>query len=255
MYNRENQKVVLIREGNAIFGEIKDFKTIKSSGKVLVTIRTHAGKTVTLDFNNQPEVEGFKLISDAVYEMVTNGESGKEEEIKENADRKFLGVKKNSIVETLILSGRYQGIWVRAKVLRVEENTMDLRVQWPKKWRVAAIALAVPKGLIRTVTDPQTYTIPIEFTVDNTILYVSCNNKMTIRDLKLTVNKARKFPFNQIYFIHDGNWLVSSDSIPNNVIFCIIHRGERLTNNLIDLVFSLKKPKKASLDSKERFET
>lgn len=129
MYSRENQKVVLIREGKAIFGEIKDFKTIKSSGKVFVTIRTHGGKTVTLDFNNEPEVEGFKLISDAVYEMVTKADSGKEEEMKDNAVRKLVGVNKNSIVETLILSGRYQGIWVRAKVIRVEENTMDLRVQ------------------------------------------------------------------------------------------------------------------------------
>jgi len=240
LFRKNNQKAVLINNGKATFGVIKDVKMIRSPARVLVTMQTLTGKASTFDALSKLETEEFKLISDGVYNMATKPS---EDDEKKLDDVRLRGIRRNSIVETLILTGRYQGIWIRAKVIRVEYETMDLSVLLPEKWKVAGTALAVPNQFIRSIDGEslENYTIPIEFTLDGSVMYASCNDHMRVRDLKETINKERKFPLNQIYFIHEGRWLDSSDRIPNNIVFCIIHRGGKLTKELIDLAAAFKR--------------
>jgi len=257
----QNKKAMLIKDGKPIFGTVVGVHEIAEKGQLMVTMETESGETATFDAKSKLLNEEFKLISEGVYEMVTK--SGRDEEpveLKENLDEenldddaRLIGVRKGTVIETLILSGRYQGIWVKAEVLLVEEGTMDLKVLFPRKWKVAGTALAVPKEFIRKidVNDKENYTVPIKFTVDDSILYVSCTQLMRVKDLKEAVHENREFPQSQIYFIHKGKWLVDSDSIPNDVLFCIIHRAGPLTSDLVDMVESLSKkpssiPKKGS---------
>lgn len=255
----QDKKAMLIKDGKPIFGTVVGVREISDKGQLMVTMETETGESVTFDAKSKLLNEEFKLISEGVYDMVTkSGRDEEPEEIKEQSDHdaRLLGVRKGAIIETLILSGRYQGIWVKAQVLLVEEGTMDLKVLYPRKWKVAGTALAVPKEFIRKidVSDKDNYTVPIKFTVDDSILYVSCTEHMRVRDLKEAVHENREFPQSQIYFIHKGKWLVDSDNIPNDVLFCIIHRAGPLTNDLVDMVESLSNkssssPKKGSWPS------
>jgi len=172
-----------------------------------------------------------------------------EDEIKGHSDVGLATFIKGSLVETLIISGRHKGIWIKARILRIAKNKLDLAVEFPKKWMVANTALAVPRKLIRVLTDTKSYTIPVEFTLNATVLYISCNSHMTIRDLKVAINKERNFLWHEMYFICNGEWLINSDAIPNDRIFCVIHRGGRLTRRLIDLVSTWHKPRPPSYSS------
>lgn len=250
--SRKGQKCAVTRVGRTSDGEIQGLDAGISSGYSLITSRNLIGKSLTLPTGAAHWEELFNSISDDATKIATKAES--EEEMKSKSHVKPAALRRNSIVETLILSGRYKGIWIRARILRGLKNKMDLEVQFPKKWMVAEKALAVPKRFIRAVTDHQTYTVPIEFTVDGTMLYVSCDDRSTVKDLKEIIFRERKFPLNQIYFICDGNWLINSDAIPNGRIFCIIHRGGQLTNHLIELASTLKQKRKSVSLSSESWE-
>jgi len=158
--------------------------------------------------------------------------------IKNFKNSPLTGLIRSSIVETIILRGRHQGLWIRAKVLRVKQETIDLEVLFPKKWKVVPVALGVPKRLIRPVKDCDLngYTIPIEFTLDDSVSYVACTGKMRVEDVQWTIHIARGFPLRQIYFLHHRNLLACTDCIPNDRIFCIIHRGAEPAYNLNELL-------------------
>jgi len=191
----------------------------------------------------------FAFDRDGKFNMATKTKS--KDEMKGQSDVRFT---KDPIVETKIMSGKYKGIWIKARALHIGKHKMDLAVELPKKWMVAEIALGVPAKFIRPVTDENSYTVPVEFTLDGTLLCLSCDSYMTVRDLKQTIYNERKFPWNQIYFMCDGDWLIDSDAIPNDRIFCIIHRGGRLTNHLINLASTLKQQTRSPSFSSETWE-
>lgn len=155
----------------------------------------------------------------------------------------------------MILSGRYKGIWVKAYVIQIEENTMGLRVILPQKWKVATIALGVPKQCIRAVSKAGegNYTVPIEFIVDDSILYLGCTKQMRIKHLKVTVSRERAINACYLFFMHRGTWLTDSDPIPNDVIFCIIHGQGNMTSSQIDMIESSKKKFSLPTKSKNHF--
>lgn len=177
-----------------------------------------------------------------------------EEEMKGQCNIRSPIFKRDSIVETLIMSGRFKGVWIKATLLGIGKNKFDLAVECPKKWKVAEIALNVPAQLIRDVTEPSSYTVPVEFPMDSTVICLKCDSNMTIRDLKEAVYKEKKFSWNQLYFLCNGIWLINSDAIPDDRIFCIIHRGGRLTSHLINMVSTLNQKRRSpslSSDSEE----
>jgi len=233
----QNKKAMLIKDGKPIFGSVIGVEETADNAKIIVTMVTESGESITFDAKSKLQQEEFKLISEGVYKMVTGAALEESKETPDD-DIRLEGVKKGAIIETLILSGRYQGIWVKAQVLLVEDQTMDLKVMFPRKWKVAGTALAVPKEFIRKIDEEESknYTVPVKFTVDDSILYVSCNQFMRVRDLKEAVHENRRFPQNQIYFIHKKKWLTDSDRIPNDVLFCIIHRAGPLSSELVDMV-------------------
>jgi len=147
----------------------------------------------------------------------------------------------SAIVETVILTGPHQGVWIKAKVLRIKEYTVDIKVLHPRKWSVVGVALDVPNQYIRPASDSKSYTIPIRFTLDDSVLYFVSNKRMKVDDLKWMVHRARRYSMDQIYFLHNGRWLQSYDPVPDDVIFCIIHRGNRSNSNLNVMVSNAKK--------------
>lgn len=216
----------MIKDGKTIAGNSEGEKSIKS-GMIMWTSKRESTES---ENENKCATQRFKRISDDVREVKRKKQA-------------LTGIKVYGIVETIILTGQHQGVWIKARIIRINENTMDIRVLKPRKWNVMGVALAVPKQFIRAVKDRDlySYTIPIKFTLDDSVLYISCNEKMKVDELKRTIHKVRIYPIDQIYFLHDGEWLNSHDTIPNGIIFCIIHRGQKSNNNLIDLVTMLKK--------------
>jgi len=219
---RNNSFGVWSKEGKAIMCAVRSLAQNMSSSDEAHSMPSQAGGTT--NFNTKNKCAGEDLYIDQMKKPT------------------IADIRKSTIVETVILAGRHCGVWIRAKVLNVKENAMDIEILSPKKWKVVSIALGVPKHLFRVVSNGQleNYTIPIEFTLDNSILYISCNNNMKVEDLKYTIHLARGFPLDQIYFMHNRGWLGCSDCVPNDRIFCIIHRGESLTYNLTEMVSMLK---------------
>jgi len=148
----------------------------------------------------------------------------------------------------MILSGRYQGIWVKSKVTSVEDDTMDLKVIKPKKWKVAGTALAVPNKFIRVVKkeDLDNYVVPVEFAMDDSKLYLSCNARMRIKHLKTTVSQQRAVQPNQLIFVNKGTPLLEKDPIPDDAIFCIVCQKGGLTSNQMNLLSQSMKKKNAA---------
>jgi len=147
----------------------------------------------------------------------------------------------SKIVETLILTGLHQGVWIKAEILRLTENTVDVKVLHPRKWSVAGVAVDVPYEYIRPVSNSKSYTIPVKFALDDSVMYVVSNKRMKIDDLKRMVHRLRTYPIDQIYFLHNGKWLQTYDPVPDDVIFCIIHRGDRSISNLNAMVSNVKR--------------
>jgi len=151
------------------------------------------------------------------------------------------GITTSTIVETVILTGLHQGVWIKAKVLRMKENTVDIKVLSPRKWSVVGVAVDVPNQYIRPVSNRKSYTIPVKFMLDNSVVHVVSNKRMKVEDLKRTIHKVRIYPIDQIYFLHHGKCLQSDDPVPDDVIFCIIHRGDQSSSNLNVMVSNVKK--------------
>jgi len=161
------------------------------------------------------------------------------------------GITTSTIVETVILSGLHQGVWIKAKVLRMKENTVDVKVLHPRKWSVFGVALEVPIQYIRPVSNSKSYTIPVKFMLDNSVLYVVSNKRVKVDDLTRMVHRVRMYPIDQIYFLHNGRWLQTYDPVPDDVIFCIIHGGDRPSSNLNVMVSHIKKQLSNSLNRTE----
>jgi len=219
MFTRKNQKAVMTKEA-AMGIEVEGVKTINSEVRKF-------NRDSRVFVKDKSLIYGLKSVTDDTCEEKSE----------------LMEIKNSAVVETVILTGQHKGIWIRAKVIRLEQNTVDIQVLHPTKWSVVGIAVAVPKRYVRTVSKKklETYTIPIKFTLDNSILYVACNKNMKVDDLKRSIHKARVFPLDHIFLLHNGKWLDNSDTIPNEVIFCIIHRSTRSNDDLKYLVSTLKK--------------
>jgi len=264
----EKQKALVIIDGKPIIGEVLKVKVVEKTGKVFVTLLTKTGKKISFEAMSKLRAEQFQLISEEVYSMLysnlpedspkspkspkrtSKAESGKTKKpgkLERMGLGKFLRkkdgktldqVKIGSIVETMVLSGRHRGIWVKCQVLGKENDTMDLKVLAPKKWRVATTALAVPNRYIRPSSKSalETYVVPIEFTMDDTKLYFSCHKKMKLNHLRMAIAQERGLSPKQLFFINRGKWLDEDDPIPNDVLFCIIHRKNKLSPKQLDMV-------------------
>lgn len=253
----ENQKAVVIVNGKPVFGTIQKVDVVDTSGKVFVTMLTQKGDHLPFEAMSKLQAEEFKLISDDVYATLTKASNMNGKDHLDPPRRKtkigansceLTDVAKGDIVETMILSGRYQGIWVRSQVTLVEDDTMDLKVLFPRKWKVAETALAVPNKFIRTVSEKDlgNYIVPVEFAMDDSKLYLSCNKRMRMKHLKTTVSQQRGVSPNQLIFVNRGQSLLEIDRIPNDAIFCIICQKGKLTSNQIELLSARGKAKKSS---------
>merc|ERR1719427_1411669 len=118
---------------------------------------------------------------------------------------------------------------------------MNLRVLRPDKWKVVLLALNVPKRYIRRITlkDIDTYTVPLQFVMDNKINYFSCSKHMTVKSMKETVSELRGVDLNQVIFVCRGALLDDMSPIPDNVIFCIICQKGGLTDNQMHLLSTM----------------
>jgi len=266
----EKEKALVIIDGKPIIGEVTKVKVNEKSGQVFVTLLTNNGKKIGFEAMSKLRHEQFQLISEEVYSMLysnlpkdspkspksskrtSKAETGKLQKTKKpgKLERMGLGflrkkdgnaldqVKIGSTVETMVLSGRHRGIWVKCQVRRKCSETMDLKVLFPKKWRVAGTALSVPNRYIRPSpkSELETYVVPIEFTMDDTKLYFSCHKKMKLNHLKVAIAQERGLSAKQLFFINRGKWLDVDDPIPNDVLFCIIHRKNKLSPKQMDMV-------------------
>jgi len=247
----ENSKAVVIIDGKPVFGTISKVNAVEASedasliGKVFVSLLTKAGDEKSFEATAKLAKDEFKLISDEVYKTLTK--EVKNKKIGANGSD-LTDVKVDSVVETMILSGRYQGIWVKSKVTSVEDDTMDLKVIKPKKWKVAGTALAVPNKFIRVVKkeDLDNYVVPVEFAMDDSKLYLSCNARMRIKHLKTTVSQQRAVQPNQLIFVNKGTPLLEKDPIPDDAIFCIVCQKGGLTSNQMNLLSQSMKKKNAA---------
>jgi len=263
----ENQKALVIIDGKPIIGEVVKVKVVERGRKVFVTLLTNNDKRIAFEAMSKLRAEQFQLISEEVYSMLYSNlpedspktpkspkrtSKAESEKTKKpgKLERMGLGflrkkdsnaldqVKIGSIVETMVLSGRHRGIWVKCQVQGKGSETMDLKVLFPKKWRVAGTALAVPNRYIRpsAKSELETYIVPIEFTMDDTKLYFSCHKKMKLNHLKVAIAQERGLSAKQLFFINRGRWLDVDDPIPNDVLFCIIHRKNKLSPKQIYMV-------------------
>lgn len=267
----EKQKALVIVEGKPVLGEVLKVKVDDKSGKVFVTLVTPKGKKFSFEAMSKLRAEQFQLISVEVYSMLNSNlpddaaprssrrsskhESGKSKKpgklermglgfLRKKDGNAMAQVKVGSIVETMVLSGRHRGIWVKCQVVGRSKDTMDLKVLFPTKWRVAGTALAVPNRYIRpsAKSELDSYVVPIEFTMDDTKLYFSCHKKMRLNHLKMAIAQERGLSPKQLFFINRGRWLDEDDPIPNDVLFCIIHRKNKLTPKQMNMVSAVSTP-------------
>jgi len=266
----EQQKALVIIDNQPVIGTVLKVNVVDSEEQVFVTLLTKKGIKISFEAMSKLRGEQFQLISEEVYTMLDNNlpdntpksskklklfEFGKSDsgKLKKPGKLERMGLTKflrrkdgnaeqqikiGSIVETMVLSGRHRGIWVRCKVMGIGNETMDLKVLCPKKWRVAGTALAVPKRYIRPMAKSEggTYIVPIEFTMDDSKLYFSCHKRMRLCHLKMAIAQEKDLSANQLFFINRGRWLGENDPIPNDVVFCIIHRKNKLSPKQIGMV-------------------
>lgn len=216
-----------IKKGKPVAGKVEGVKTVKSE---VTSTRSTFSSVNTCNGENKHKIHtsmSLALATDLCEEKI---------EVLP-----LEGVTTSTIVETVILTGLHQGVWIKAKVLRMKENTVDIKVLRPRKWSVVGVAVDVPNQYIRPVSHSKSYTIPVKFMLDNSVLYVASNKLMKVEDLKRTIHRVRIYPMDQIYFLHNGKWLQSYDPVPDDVIFCIIHRGDQSNSNLNVMVSKVKK--------------
>jgi len=223
MFTKLFNKASTIKEGKAMAVKIECAKTNYEVTSASTCVNTHNGE-------NKHKIStsmSLALETDFCEEKI--GVSAHE------------GITTSTIVETVIMSGLHQGVWIKAKVLQMKENTIDVKVLHPRKWSVVSVAVDVPKQYIRLVSNSKSYTVPVKFTLDNSVLYVVSDKRMKVDNLKWAVHRLRVYPIDQIYFLHNGRWLQTNDPVPDDVIFCIIHRGDRSRSNLNLMVSNVKK--------------
>jgi len=224
MFSKFYEKAVTIKKGKTMAGKVEGVKSVKSEvTRTFNSVNTYNGE-------NKRKVQTSMSLALAT------------ELCEEKAEVFPLeGITTSTIVETIILTGLHQGVWIKAKVLRMKENTVDIKVLSPRKWSVVGVAVDVPNQYIRPVSNSKNYTIPVKFMLDNSVLYVVSNKRMKVEHLTRTIHRVRVYPMDQIYFLHNGKWLQSNDPVPNDVIFCIIHRGDQSSSNLNAMVSNVKK--------------
>lgn len=214
---------------------------------------TEDKSNVTFEATSKLSSGEFKLISNWVYEKLKtkSGSSIMNDMIKptlrentitvgQTTNNYLSNIQPGELVETVILSGMYKGIWIRAKVRDIEEETMNLHVLRPLKWRVAGLAVGVPKRYIRPVSseDKENYIVPVKFVMDDQVLSVPCSKQMTIEDFKKSVSLIRGVQPNQLIFVNRGTPLLETGPIPDDTIFCVICQKGGLTNNQLSLLVS-----------------
>lgn len=226
MFSKFYNKALTIKKGKPIAGKVEGVKSVKSE--------------VTRTFNS---VNVNTSNGENKHKMHTSMSLALATDLCEEKTELFPleGITKSTIVETIILTGLHQGVWIKAKVLRMRENTVDIKVLRPRKWGVVGVAVDVPNQYIRPMSNSKNDTIPVKFMLDNSVLYVVSNKQMKVEHLTRTIHRVRVYPMDQIYFLHNGKWLQSYDPVPNDVIFCIIHRGDQSSSNLNAMVSNVKK--------------
>jgi len=138
------------------------------------------------------------------------------------------------IVQTKVLSGKYKGsFFVRAEVLTIEKDSIDLRVLLPEKWQVAGTAYRVPKNCIRAIPKDQLqkYVVPLELDIDHSIMFVQCNQLMKIKKLKNTIFKLRGIDQSLMSLVtKSGRHLSDESKIPNDALICQVHQVKRVAS-------------------------
>jgi len=223
--------------------------------RIFVSLLTADNRDVTFEATEKLRNQEFKLISTELYYKIAKvknvailwttlkfSPSKYEKTMDSPADAELADVRPGDLVETIILSGRHKGIWIRAEARDVGEQTMSVRVLRPEKWNVALFAVQVPKKFIRCVLleDKDNYTVPISFVVDNKISYLSCSKEMTANDLRESLSEMRGVEPNQLIFVSRGVLLEEGVSVPDDKIFCIICQKGGLTENQIRLLSNMR---------------
>jgi len=267
MSTRLNHKAFITKECRSMSRKVKVVKTVKSEVANTFTSENRAfrwekkhaiNKSIRLS-DLAGKVKGLETVKSEVANTFTTKNRAFRGEKKHVTNRSIrlsdylseekmkvrslVGIRIFTIVDTVILTGLHQGVWIKARVLRMKENTVDLKVLHPRKWSVVGVAVDVPNQFIRALSDRDlgSFTIPIKFMLDDSVLHLAWNKKMKVDDLKRSINRVRLFPVDQIYFLHNGGWLHSYDPVPNDVIFCIIHRGDRSSRRLNGMMSHIKK--------------
>merc|ERR1719397_900610 len=222
--------------------------------RIFVSLLTSDNRDVTFEATEKLRNQEFKLISTELYYKIAKvknlatlyntlqfSPSKYEKSTESAADTELADVRSGDVVETIILSGRHKGIWIRAEVHDVGEKTMSLRVLHPEKWKVALFAVQVPKKFIRCVLleDKDNYTVPIWFVVDNKISYRTCSKEMTSNDLRESLSEMRGVEPNQLIFVSRGVLLGEVVPVPDDQIFCIICQKGGLTENQMRLLSTM----------------
>jgi len=271
----ESHKAVVVLNNKPIFGTIEKVTHRKGSprqrkDKVYITMVTNDEEKFSFEATSKLANNEFKLISDEVFKTLSADKHmfpyqsllklsgpeffrGKESEKKsQNShvltnESDLMYAEVGDYVQTLILSGNYRGIWIKAEVQAIDADTMDLRVVHPRKWRVAGTALEVPKKFIRPLpeTDKHNYIIPVEFALDGSKLYLSCNKRMRVKHLKIAVSQQRGVEPCQLIFICKGSPLLENSPIPDYAVFCILCKKGGMTETQVDLLSRKMKRKRA----------
>jgi len=138
-----------------------------------------------------------------------------------------------SVIETLILSGRCKGLWVKAKVVSVNtlQRTAELEVLSPAKWKVAKRAVSVPFRLIQhvPVSKKDMYIVPISIVQDDTFLCMPCDPTTTVKQLRRDVGLQIGYAASRITFIFRGAKLEDEENVPDGALFCVVSQKGGMT--------------------------
>jgi len=251
------RKAAVVLNGKPTVGTILKVQAVcqerPSPLRIFVSFLTADNRDVTFEATEKLRNREFKLISTELYYKIAKVKNlatlwntlkfspSKYEKTESTADAELADVRPGDLVETKILSGKHKGIWIRAEVRDVGEQTMSIRVLRPEKWNVALFAVQVPKKFIRCVLleDKDNYTVPISFVVDNKVSYLSCSKEMTANNLREPLSEMRGVEPNQLIFVSRGVLLEEGVPVPDDKIFCIICQKGGLTENQMRLLSNM----------------
>jgi len=246
----QGEKAVVFQNGKPIMGTIlKVFPAVCKQPpypiKIFVSLLTSDNREITFQATKKLLERQFYLVSAEFYrELEKDGDleivyqeakfsRSKNEKKTEVTAHTLAAVRPGDLVETIILSGKHKGIWIRAEVQHIEEKTMNLRQLRPEKWKVVRFAVNVPKKFIRCILpeNKENYTVPIWFVADNKVHYIKCSKEITVYDLKQPLSKLRGVEPNQLILICGGVALSEGIPVPDDKIFGIICEKGGLTPN------------------------